>query len=1052
MDGQWFRALVGSCFLLATVGTTSAFAGGPLIIFDPATRTPYAYPAGVVGVFTDLGRMGPLTNAQSDTLTAAGLAEWTGVATSFFAAAIAGRVDLGTGPVDITHVTASSVVGAFNGGGIHIIYDDSGLITSSFFGAPPGVLGIAGPDFSRTGTPELLESWVVVNGAAVDPFDVGGASFAGVYTHEFGHAINLAHTQTNGAIWFFGDDSGPSGCVTPYGGSPTAADVETMYPFLNPSAGGVGVEQATVNVLDDRAAISNLYPTGGWPSSAGTITGRIFLSDGATEVTGVNVIARNVAAPYEDAISALSGDLTQHRVGPDGLYTLNGLAPGADYVVYIDGIVRGGFSTAPADVPTEEFWNGVAESADPGVDAVCDVVPVTAVAGASAVADVVMNRLPPDLNEPNDAFAQATSISCPFASAGTTVNPPGDVDFYEFSAAAGDIVTVDIDADETGSTLDPLLAVFDGTGAFLMISDDDPAPGEPATLDPFVGLVIPTTGRFFVGVSAFRDFGFDGGGDGLTTGVYDLSVTCMRSPGPAGRGVLLGSTGAEGAALIGIDPASGAGTFRTPHGAFGPVTEIEFRADGVLFGATREDAGSIITIDIATGLEARMGRLDVGAVTGLEFVDGALYGTYIASSGEPSELVVVDQDTGELTFVGPTGFSDVGGLAFRPTTGTLYGVTSGTGGSDLITVDLATGAGTLVGPTGFVDVAALEFAPDGTLFGGIGGSSARAGELITIDPATGVAASVGGTGFPVLTGLTLVPLPLDHFMFYEVKRAKRSRKFRQFGPVTLADRFGQADYDVMKPQQVGLPADTGGEGIFDGVTHLVEYQISPVKGTPAFETVRDLRIVNQCTDLRLEVQKPVSLLVPSKKDLQNPVDPPDADDSAVDHFLCYQASRQEKRADGRRLPKFPKRLQEDVEDQFQARRYDLKKITKLCTPVHKSGDPTIATGRDKGSPFPITPAAIGNPDVYLVCYVARRAKKLIEQSGCGPVDPRDRGTRIDPQQGRHTKRRGVHVNNQLGPAQLDTIGESEFCVPSVRLVPEGDGGSSTASSRLIRSS
>jgi hypothetical protein len=438
---------------------------------------------------------------------------------------------------------------------------------------------------------------------------------------------------------------------------------------------------------------------------------------------------------------------------------------------------------------------------------------------------------------------------------------------------------------------------------------------------------------------------------------------------------------------------------------------------------------------MATGLEARVGRHDGGAVNGLEFVDGTLYGTYVPSSGEPSQVVVVDQDTGELTLVGPTGFDNVGGLAFRPTTDTMYGVTSGTGGSNLITVDLATGAGTLVGPTGFTDVAALEFAPDGTLFGGIGGNSGRAGELIAIDPATGAGTPVGPTGFPVLTGLTFVPLPLDHFMFYRVKRAKRSPKFVKFGPVTLADRFGRADYDVVKPQQLGVPADTNGEGVFDDVTHLVEYQISPVKETPAFESVRDLRIVNQCTDLRLEVKKPVSMLVPSKKGLRNPVDPPDADDSAVDHFLCYQASRQKKGANGRRLPKFPKRLQVDVDDQFETRRYDLKTITKLCTPVHKSGDPRIGTGRDKGKPFPITPAAIGNLDVHLVCYRTTRAKKLIGQSGCGPLDPRDRGTRIHPRQEKHTKRNGLHVSNQFGPEQLDTIRESEFCIPSVRVLP-----------------
>ena len=94
-----------------------------------------------------------------------------------------------------------------------------------------------------------------------------------MFTHEFGHSINLAHTQTNGAVGFFGDSDGPDACATPYPFGLTFNDFETMYPFLDPSAGSVGIDQATVNVLDDIAAISDIYPTGGWPNNTGTITG-----------------------------------------------------------------------------------------------------------------------------------------------------------------------------------------------------------------------------------------------------------------------------------------------------------------------------------------------------------------------------------------------------------------------------------------------------------------------------------------------------------------------------------------------------------------------------------------------------------------------------------------------------------------------------------------------------------------------------------------------------------------------------------------------------------
>ena len=150
-----------------------------------------------------------------------------------------------------------------------------------------------------------------------------------------------------------------------------------------------------------------------------------------------------------------------------------------------------------------------------------------------------------------------------------------------------------------------------------------------------------------------------------------------------------------------------------------------------------------------------MGTHTSGAVNGLEFVGSTLYGTFIPFGvANRQNLVTVDQTTGALTFIGPTGFTNIGGLAFDARSRTMYGVAR----SDLITIDLATGEGTLVGPTGFGAVSALEFGPNGILYGGIGGASADAGSLISIDPATGVGTLIGPTGFPSLDGLAFVPL------------------------------------------------------------------------------------------------------------------------------------------------------------------------------------------------------------------------------------------------------------------------------------------------------
>ena len=57
----------------------------------------------------------------------------------------------------------------------------------------------------------------------------------------------------------------------------------------------------------------------------GTIAGTIRVpghGPHATEYTGANVIARNVADPLGDVITVLSGNLSQGDFGPDGRFTI----------------------------------------------------------------------------------------------------------------------------------------------------------------------------------------------------------------------------------------------------------------------------------------------------------------------------------------------------------------------------------------------------------------------------------------------------------------------------------------------------------------------------------------------------------------------------------------------------------------------------------------------------------------------------------------------------------------------------------------------------------
>lgn len=275
---------------------------------------------------------------------------------------------------------------------------------------------------------------------------------------------------------------------------------------------------------------------------------------------------------------------------------------------------------------------------------------------------------------------------------------------------------------------------------------------------------------------------------------------------------------------------------------------------------------------------------------------------------------------------------------------------------------------------------------------------------------------------------------IDHFLTYQIKTSKGAARFAKFGPVVLADAFGAVKYDILKPLTLDLPANKNNEGVIDDVTHLKEYQVRPRATSPSVGEVIEAR--NQCGVFTVALIKPLSVLVPTNKDFAAPPAVPDLSAIGLDHYLCYMVKKITSIQ-----PALGKGVQVDALDQFQSRRYDLKKITKICLPVIKSEDPAdpskILAGPVAGTLKPVAAAAVHHGDEFLVCYQAKLARSTIVQRGCGcdvAIDPTCSGTPLSPVQSRHTRKLGVYLNNQFGAEQIDTIKEREFCIPSRELL------------------
>jgi len=183
----------------------------------------------------------------------------------------------------------------------------------------------------------------------------------------------------------------------------------------------------------------------------------------------------------------------------------------------------------------------------------------------------------------------------------------------------------------------------------------------------------------------------------------------------------------------------------------------------VLYGVEFAGLTPLYNVNQATGGLAAIGPTGFDGVGDLtsDTRPGSftLWGIRIASN----ELLTFDPATGVGT-AGPTlSITDsITSIAFDPVTGVLYGNTTvgfGAGVDELYSIDPTTGVATLIGAIGYGNVYALGFDQSGVLFG----ISDSTDELIRINTGTGSGTLVGSTGLSL--AFDLASRPEDGVMF-----------------------------------------------------------------------------------------------------------------------------------------------------------------------------------------------------------------------------------------------------------------------------------------------
>jgi hypothetical protein len=324
-----------------------------------------------------------------------------------------------------------------------------------------------------------------------------------------------------------------------------------------------------------------------------------------------------------------------------------------------------------------------------------------------------------------------TSVTCddPPTSWNGEITTVDQVDYYSIDLVAGQVLSIDVDAEDLSSSLDSLLEVFDGAGNPIGASDDDKAPDEITVVDPYFELTADVDGTYYLAISASSKS--DGEETPFSnTGSYMLFLQCSapsNQPGPVADvevGDLLGTSGSENRALISINPDDGQSSLRFPL-EVGPIADIDVDpVSKVLFAAINTGyPGIIVSINPNDGTQISEFNYPDGGFVALEFAGEVLYGVHLttddmdtAQAVDKYSLVTISEGPDGLLLTPVASFTGhISSLAYHSAENALYGAS----GADLIKFDLTVSPVSVekIGSLDLEGIVALDFDPNNILYG-----------------------------------------------------------------------------------------------------------------------------------------------------------------------------------------------------------------------------------------------------------------------------------------------------------------------------------------------